>query len=120
MSITLIAALTLAAGPQITLRVEGEGYLRVDHAGNPAYARQITLVVSHGQLMTASGDSLLPQISLPEGTKSVDADLEGHIYARTASGRKLAGDLILAEFTTGTHFEHASGLLETSARPHLG
>ncbi len=108
----LATALVLASTPQLTLRVDGEGYIRLAHGAKPAYAKQAVFIVSNGELVTKSGDPLLPRVRVPSGAH-IQVDLDGTICAIGGSEKTRLGRIVLAIFRTGAG-------PQTGAHPSLG
>lgn len=117
---TLLASVIVASGPTLNLKVDGDGYLRFARDGRVAYAKSSTLQVSQGRLGLASGAVLLPSVTVPPDAGSLDADLEGNIFAVSARGKCAIGRIVLALFPDSTALSPDGGLLISESRPTLG
>ncbi|MCC7434018.1 MAG: flagella basal body P-ring formation protein FlgA [Methanoregulaceae archaeon] len=113
--VTWVAAIT-----PITVSVEGDGYLRLLREGRAVYAKSATLtVLADGRLGTTAGDPVLPTLSVPAGTQSLEIDLEGNVISVGAS-RAPIGRLVLALFPAGASLQDRGGVLLAADRPKLG
>ena len=85
----IFVALTAMFGfTPVTVKVDGRGFMRFDHNGQPAYAAQATLTVRGGVLATTEGDTLLPEIAIPANTGSISIGLDGTVRStKTDLGR---------------------------------
>lgn len=112
--VSLLVTLTTAFTP-VTVRVDGDGYLRLLREGRAVFAKSATLTaLPDGRLGTTSGDPVLPSLSVPSGAISVD--LEGHVRV----GDSTVGRLVLAIFPAGTSLTERNGVLIAADRPKLG
>jgi hypothetical protein len=94
--------LTLLAPPKLTLRVDGEGYLRLCRDGRAVFAATATFEVVEGRLRDIGGAEPLPKIFVPGDATALDCDLEGHIFAITAGGKAEVGRLVLGRLKSTT------------------
>ncbi len=117
---TLLASLVLSAPPALTVRVDGEGYLRFAREGRILYAKSARLVVSGGRLAHQSGAGLMPSIPIPRGTESIRVDLEGNVTASATNKDANVGRVVLAVFANpASPKPEPSGFLVATARPRL-
>lgn len=109
-------ALTFAPGA-LTVRVEGEGYLRFLREGRAVFARQADLVVEKGELREKSGPGFLPPIRVGSAAE-VSIAPDGTVTARP--NHTFAGRLYLARFTAGAAFEPSGAFVLARDRAELG
>jgi hypothetical protein len=108
----VLASVLLAAASPWHLKVDGEGYLRLLHDGQPAYARELNLVVENGEL-GANGATFLPAIHVSGRIDSVRIDLMGRVSCNGA----VCGRLVLATAHGAT--PTGDGFYSFSERPLL-
>ena len=84
---------SFAAFAPLSIRVEGRGFLRLDHAGRLAYVSQATITAKGGYLVTTEGDTLLPEIAIPATVKAVSVGLDGTVKF----GEMELGRIVLAQ-----------------------
>lgn len=117
MNLIFLLVTWVAAVTPITVRVDGDGYLRLLRDGRAVYAKSATLtVLADGRLGTTSGDPVLPTLSVPAGTQTLTIDLEGNISAAGSS----IGRLVLALFPASAALKEQGGILLATDRPKLG
>lgn len=87
---------------QLDMAIEGQGFLQVLLPdGNLAYTRDGSLQVNdQGQLVTASGYTVQPAITIPQDAQSVTVAKDGTVSATTAGGggSTTLGNIQLADF----------------------
>ena len=110
--VTWVAAIT-----PVTVRVDGDGYLRLLRDGRAVYAKSATLtVLSDGRLGTTAGDPVLPSLAVPAGASLLEVDLEGNVLV----GKSPIGRLVLALFPSNVALSDRDGVLLATDRPKLG
>ncbi|MEW5724667.1 MAG: flagellar basal-body rod protein FlgG [Thermodesulfobacteriota bacterium] len=87
-------------GNQFDLAIEGEGFFRIIRNGEEYYTRDGAFKInSEGTIVTADGDPLDPEFTVPEGTIEVAIDSGGNITALDEGGNELAtGRITLVRF----------------------
>lgn len=110
-----------ATGGELDLAVEGSGFLEVTlPSGQSAYTRDGSLKrTGDGLIVTSEGFPVVPDITIPNDTRSLTINPEGEIYAYF-DGQvepELLGQLTLAAFANETGLEALGGNLfaETAA-----
>ncbi len=110
-----------ATGGELDIAIEGLGYIEVQMpSGVSAYTRDGSLKVSSdGQIVTSDGFPILPDITLPEGRRSVSIGADGEVYAYFDNqvAPTLLGQLTLAGFSNSQGLEAIGSnlFLQTSA-----
>ena len=119
--ITSFIAATFISGalPTLTVRVEGDGFLRFAKNNQMLYCRQAKLTATAQGLMASDGSMLLPRLVAPTGTTKVEASIDGTITATLPNGRKQLGRFVIAIFDSKTAFTNVGNYVSTSARPTL-
>jgi hypothetical protein len=117
--ISLLSSLLLTAAPTLTLKIEGDGYLRLLRGTQTLYARQVALTATQSGLVTSDGTLLIPRVIVPANTARVEVSLEGRISALIGGERKSLGRLVLAMFPAKTPFSAVGSFCKTSAKPSL-
>jgi hypothetical protein len=121
---TALLTTLLLAPPTLTVRVEGDGYLRLAKDGRLAYATTVTLTEVSGALGTTDGQLILPRLPMSASAKALAVDLEGNVQV---DGSKI-GRLVLALFPKGkvakgvapklgNPGEGVNGVIRTDAAP---
>lgn len=111
----LVSSAVLAgASQQLSVRVDGEGYLRFVRDGRVVLARSARLTIRSGQIVQQDGYPLLPIVTAPDAA-SLSVDLDGTIKA---NGQK-AGRLVLAIASNVTPLASSTDLMVASDRPRL-
>jgi flagellar basal-body rod protein FlgG len=82
-SVTLQQGSLRATGVDLDIAIEGRGYLEVEMpAGLSAYTRDGSLQRSpDGQIVTADGYALVPDITIPEDARSISINAQGEVFA---------------------------------------
>lgn len=112
--VSFLVTLTTAITP-VSVRVDGDGYLRLLRDGRAVFAKSATLTtLPDGRLGTTSGDPVLPSLTVPAGNFTVD--LEGHVRVGDAT----VGRLVLALFPANAALTERDGVLIAADRPKLG
>ena len=108
-------------GNSLDLAIQGNGYFQVQLAdGRTGYTRAGNFSLSaEGKIVTADGQSVLPEISVPDGATNVTIGTDGTVSA-TAAGATAAtqlGKIETARFTNpaGLQNEGDNILTETAA-----
>ena len=93
----------------LDLAVEGSGFFAVTRAdGTPAYTRDGSFKLdATGRLVTASGERLVPEITVPDGAQAITIAADGTVSARLA-GEGQAAELGQIQLT---RFLNPAGLL---------
>ncbi len=119
--ITSFIAASLLSGtmPTLTVRVEGDGFLRFAKNNQMLYCRQAKLTATAQGLMAADGSILMPRLVAPAGTLKVEASMDGTITAQLASGRKQLGRFVIAIFDQKTAFTKVGNYVSTAVKPTL-
>ncbi len=115
----LISAFCLAPVPSLSIKIDGEGYLRFSRGTNLLYAKSAVLVASPKGLVSQDGSILAPKVFAPSGTSSLSCSLDGEITAVVGSTAKSIGRIVLAVFSTKPSFVDFGGMLSTAAKPAL-
>jgi len=108
-------------GGDLDVALEGSGYLEVTlPSGLSAYTRDGALKRSaDGQIVTADGYPVAPDITIPNGTRSISVNAEGEVYAyfNDRVQPELLGQFTLANFANPAGLEAKGGnlFLETAA-----
>ncbi len=107
-------------GNPLDMAIAGDGYFQVQMpGGQTGYTRAGNFTRSaDGQLVTAQGYPVLPQISIPEGTVNLSVANDGTVSAAVAGSSEAAsvGQITLASFANpaglqaaGDNFMHETG-----------
>ncbi len=90
-------------GGDLDVAIEGQGYLEVTlPSGVPAYTRDGALKrTGEGQIVTADGYPVVPDITIPQDARSISINAEGEVYAYFVDQvqPQLLGQFTLASFT---------------------
>ena len=119
--ITSFIAATLATGtlPTLTVRIEGDGFLRFAKGTQLLYCRTAKLTATNQGLMASDGSILIPRLVAPVGTTKVEASMDGTITVTLPNGRKQLGRFVIAVFDPKTAFTKVGNYFSTPARPTL-
>src|SRR5579871_6059768 len=117
MMTSLCLGLALATTPGLTVRVDGEGYLRFVREGRIVYATSASLTCQNS-VLGSKGLPLVPAIRIPANAIRLDVDLSGNVVASTNLGKTACGQIVLARFSTPLASE--SGFLISTTRASLG
>ena len=116
-SVQLAQGALSETGGDLDVAIDGAGYLEVTlPSGQAAYTRDGALKrTGEGQLVTADGFVVTPDITIPQDAISVSINPEGEVYAyfRDAVDAQLLGQLSLASFTNAKGLEAIGGNLFT-------
>ncbi|RYH01568.1 flagellar basal-body rod protein FlgG [Salipiger sp. IMCC34102] len=110
-----------ATGGELDIAIEGAGYLEVTLPdGTAAYTRDGALkLTGEGQLVTADGHPVVPDITVPEDVRSLSINAQGEVWAYFLGDVQPAalGQLSLANFTNPKGLEAVGSnlFLETNA-----
>jgi flagellar basal-body rod protein FlgG len=92
----------IETGGELDMAIEGDGYFEVTLPdGRSSYTRDGTFKRSaEGLVVTNEGYPLVPNVTIPEGTRSISMNPNGEIYAHfdTATGGQLLGTITLSTF----------------------
>ena len=92
-----------STGGQLDLAIEGTGFLEVTlPSGSSAYTRDGSLkLTGEGLIVTSDGYPVVPEITVPEDTRSIAINPEGEVYAYFdgAVEAELLGQFTLADFS---------------------
>ena len=108
-------------GNDMDVAIEGRGYIEVAlPSGISGYTRDGALkLTGDGQIVTAEGFAIVPDITIPDGTRSVSINAEGEVYAyfNDQVAAELLGQITLATFTNEAGLEATGSnvYLETAA-----
>lgn len=120
-SMTLQQGSSQATGGDLDLSIEGLGYLEVTlPAGNSGYTRDGGLKRSaDGLIVTSDGYPVVPDITIPEDSRSISISGDGEVYAYFADRvePELLGQLTLSGFSNAMGLEAIGSnlFLETPA-----
>lgn len=115
----LLSAMILAPVPSLSIKVDGEGYLRFTRGQNVLYARSAVLTSSAKGLIATDGSILAPKIFAPAGTSSLSCSLDGEIMAVVGNTPKPIGRIVLAIFKDQPSFTNFDSMLSTLSKPNL-
>lgn len=110
-----------ATGGDLDIAVEGRGYVEVTlPSGASAFTRDGALKLNgDGQMVTADGHPIVPDITIPNDTRGVSINPDGEVYAYFANQvqPQLMGQITLAGFTNEMGLEAIGSnlFLETGA-----
>lgn len=112
---TIVSSFLLfAPASPVTVRVDGEGYLRFLRDGRLVFAKDAKLVVRGGKLAHWDGPLVTPNVALAEG-QDFTIGLDGTILS---AGRDV-GRLVLAIFPDDIRPIESQGFLVAAERPQL-
>ena len=119
--ITSLIAAAIATGnlPTLTVRIEGDGFLRFAKNNQLLYCRTAKLTATNQGLMASDGSILIPRLVAPVGTFKVEASMDGTITAFLANGQKQLGRFVIAIFDPKTAFTKVGNYVSTPAKPTL-
>ena len=110
-----------STGGELDVAIEGAGYLEVTLPdGSAAYTRDGALkLTGEGQLVTADGHPLVPDITVPDDVRSVSINPQGEVWVYFLGEPQpaLLGQISLANFTNPKGLEAIGSnlFLETNA-----
>jgi hypothetical protein len=116
---TLLTAICMAPVPSLSIKVDGEGYLRFTRGFNVLYTRSAVLVSSPKGLVASDGSILAPKVFAPAGTSSLTCSLGGEITALVGGSSKPIGRIVLAVFSGKPSFVSFDSMLSTLSKPSL-
>jgi len=120
-SIMLAQGPLIASGGDLDVAIEGQGYLEVTMPdGRPAYTRDGALkLTGDGLIVTSDGFPVVPDITIPQDTRSISINAEGEVYAyfNDRVEPELLGQFTLAGFSNPKGLEAIGSnlFLETPA-----
>lgn len=104
-------------GGDLDLAIEGDGYIEVTlPSGLSAYTRDGALKRSaDGLIVTSDGYPVVPNITIPDDTRSLSINAEGEVYAYFSDRvePELLGQFSLADFSNAKGLEALGGNLFT-------
>lgn len=115
----LLAALIALAAPTLDVRVEGPGYLRMAFDGRIVYSTYAKLEIRDGRIADANGATLMPLVSVPQGSSGISIEPDGTIQATKGTQSLPIGRISLAIFPDGSRPLPKGHYLVASARPKL-
>jgi hypothetical protein len=115
----LFTAICVAPVPSLSIKVDGEGYLRFTRGTNVLYARSAVLVSSPKGLVAADGSVLAPRVYAPAGTSSLSCTLDGEISAQVGATSQSIGRIVLAVFSDKPSFVSFDSMLSTLSKASL-
>ena len=102
-------------GNELDLAVNGEGYFQVEMPdGTTNYTRAGSFQLNaDGQVVTADGYTLLPGLTVPEGTLDITIDETGQVQAKIdgQTETQVVGQIQLAQFANNAGLESIGGNL---------
>jgi hypothetical protein len=114
---TLLSAIIIAPSLALSVRVDGEGYLRFVRDGRIVYASSTTLTVQSG-VLGAKGFPLTPAIRIPANAVRLNVDLAGNILVVVGTSKATCGRLVLSAFAG--KLADDKGFLTSAQRATLG
>lgn len=120
-SIMLSQGSLAATGGDLDIAIEGNGYLEVTLPdGRAAFTRDGSLkLTGDGLIVTSDGYPVVPDITIPQDTRSISINAEGEVYAffRDQIEPQLLGQFNLSGFTNAKGLEAIGSnlFLETPA-----
>ena len=108
-------------GGELDIAIEGSGFFEVTlPAGNSGYTRDGAFKRSaEGQIVTSNGNPLVPDITIPDDTRSVSINASGEVYGYFTGQvePELLGQITLAGFSNTKGLEAIGGniFVETNA-----
>lgn len=120
-SIMLAQGALIASGGDLDIAIEGQGYLEVTMPdGRAAYTRDGGLkLTGDGLIVTSDGFPVVPDITIPQDTRSISINAEGEVYAyfNDRVEPELLGQFTLAGFSNPKGLEAIGSnlFLETPA-----
>ena len=115
----ILTAIVMAPVPSLSIKVDGDGYLRFTRGTNVLYARSAVLVSSPKGLVAADGSVLAPRVYAPAGTSSLSCSLDGEISAQVGGSSKSIGRIVLAVFSDKPSFVNFDSMLSTLSKASL-
>lgn len=116
MVLGLLTTVLTFAPVDLSVRVEGEGYLRLIRDGRAVYAKEATFAALSGKLSARGGALTLPTIALPSGDSAITIGEDGTVKFASAT----VGRLMLAKFGENSYLVPVNGFLIARDRPILG
>jgi len=120
-SVMLAQGALIASGGDLDIAIEGQGYLEVTMPdGRAAYTRDGGLkLTGDGLIVTSDGFPVVPDITIPQDTRSISINAEGEVYAyfNDRVEPELLGQFTLAGFSNPKGLEAIGSnlFLETPA-----
>ena len=108
-------------GGDLDVAIEGKGYIEVAMpSGQSGFTRDGALkMTGDGQIVTAEGFAIIPDITVPDGSRSISINAEGEVYVyfNNQVEAELLGQITIATFTNEAGLEATGSnvYLETAA-----
>lgn len=116
MTTALFAALVLSPATTVSVRVDGDGYLRFVRDARVVYAREAKLSVQSGLLCQDTGLPLLPNIRIADPSAPIVIGPDGTVKVSGA----VAGRLVLGLFPEGTPSREDNGMKVFEVKASIG
>lgn len=116
----LVTVLLLGSLQPLTVKVDGEGYIRLMAEGRHVFTKKCSLVVTGGHLAAADGPALLPTIPVPGDPTSLKVGLDGTVTASYPTGERTLGRIVLADFPADVRPVQAGNYYVCYGKPDLG
>lgn len=104
----------------MTVRVDGEGYIRLMAEGRHVFAKQCSLVVKGGRLAASDGPALMPTIPVPGDPTGLKIGLDGTVTAFYPTGDRTLGRIVLGDFPADVRPVKAGNYFVCYGKPDLG
>lgn len=92
----ILFAIATGLGPRLSVRVEGDGYLRFLQNGRVVHARRADLTVREGRLVGEGNAWVSPTLAVEPLASGLAVEPDGRVFALVTGARRLAGRLALA------------------------
>jgi hypothetical protein len=95
---SLLLSLLVASSPTLSVKIEGEGYVRFSRDGRAVFSRDFTLTVADGKLATIHGLNTVPTVQIGTGISNLRISKVGELFATYPSGETKVGTLVVGVF----------------------
>lgn len=95
---SFLLSLLVASSPTLSVKIEGEGYVRFSREGRAVFSREFSLTVTDGKLATIHGLNTVPTIQLGNGVSKLRLSKEGDLFATYSSGEVKVASLMIGVF----------------------
>lgn len=119
MFVPIVLAIAAGLGPRLSVRVEGDGYLRFLQNGRVVYARQAELSAVDGRLSGGGGAWVSPTLHVAENASRLDVESDGRVYAVVSGARNPVGRLALALYPEASPKNRVGDFWAFQDRPTL-
>jgi len=117
---TFLVGLVLSGPSTVSVRVDGDGYLRFAQSGHIVYAKQAAIGVQNGALTGPNGATVEPEIDVPDGATALTISLDGSVSVSLGAKQpQVVGQLVLALFAKKTALVAQNGYLATTEKATL-